>query len=191
MIKKGIKAVSTIEDIISPEVRLLMKAQGIPKSHMLHYGASELKIIQETLEKLCVDFDEVQFIDESGFKNGVKFMVKTNDPGVLIGADGITLRAFNHLVKKIIWRKIKGADYQEINFFVDVNDYQSKNIDRIKTKALDLAKRADLFKRDIEMEAMSSYERMIAHSVLADNPKIQTESVGEGDLRRVVIKTKN
>ncbi|MCK4386786.1 MAG: hypothetical protein KAV41_01715 [Candidatus Pacebacteria bacterium] len=149
------------------------------------------KIIQETLEKLCVDFDEVQFIDESGFKNGVKFMVKTNDPGVLIGADGITLRAFNHLVKKIIWRKIKGADYQEINFFVDVNDYQSKNIDRIKTKALDLAKRADLFKRDIEMEAMSSYERMIAHSVLADNPKIQTESVGEGDLRRVVIKTKN
>ena len=148
------------------------------------------KIIEKTLEKLSVDFDEVQFMDESGFKKGVKFLIKTNDSGVLIGVEGTTLRAFNHLVKKIIWRKIKGEDYQEINFFVDVNDYQSKNIERIRSKAFDLAKRADLFKRDIEMEAMSSYERMIVHSTLADNPQIQTESVGEGDLRRVVIKIK-
>ncbi len=90
------------------------------------------------------------------------------------------------------WKKINSkVDLKErINFFVDVNDYQGKNIERIKSQALDLAEKVTLFKRDVEMAPMSSYERMIVHSVLEDNPNVFTESIGENGFRRLVIKTK-
>ncbi len=149
------------------------------------------EVIENILKKLCVDFNEVRFVDESGFGKGAKFLIKTNNSGLLIGTEGATVLALNHLIKKIIWQKLNNENNNErISFFIDVNDYQSKNIEKIKTQAMSLAERADLFKRDIEMEAMSSYERMIVHSVLADNPKVRTESAGEGEFRRVIIKIK-
>lgn len=60
LIKKGMKAVSTVEDIISPEVRILMQSQRIPKSLMLDYGASELKLIQKTFPAQLIEFSETK-----------------------------------------------------------------------------------------------------------------------------------
>ena len=51
-----------------------------------------------------------------------------------------------------------------------------------------MASRAKTFKRDIELEPMSSYERMIVHSTLADDTAVRTESDGEGKFRKVIIK---
>jgi len=146
--------------------------------------------ISELLSKLCLNFKEIQIIDNSDFENGVKFIIQTDDSGLLIGNEGATINAFNHLLKKIIWRKNDTATQDKINFFVDVNDYQSQNIEKIKQQALEIAKKVDLFKRDIEMDAQNSYERMIVHSVLADFPNVSTESTGEGELRRVVVRAK-
>ncbi|MFH1402081.1 MAG: R3H domain-containing nucleic acid-binding protein [Patescibacteria group bacterium] len=147
------------------------------------------EIIEIMLKKLCVNFDEIQFVENNEFNNGVKFIIKTNDSGILIGNAGVTIYALNHLVKKIIWKKTENFD-KKINFFIDVNNYQGDSIEKIKQQALDIAKKVDLFKRDIEMPIVNSYERMIIHSVLIDDPKVCTESIGEGDLRRVVVKTK-
>ena len=148
-------------------------------------------IIADLLSKLCIDVNEIQIIDNSDFSNGVKFVIQTDDSGILIGNDGATINAFNHLLKKIIWRKSVKTEGEKINFFVDVNDYQSQNIEKIKRQACEVAEKVSLFKRDIEMNAVNSYERMIIHSVLADNPDVLTESTGEGEFRRVVVKTRN
>ncbi|MEA2112717.1 MAG: R3H domain-containing nucleic acid-binding protein [Patescibacteria group bacterium] len=150
------------------------------------------KLIEGFLRRLCVDFEEVVFLNDNDFKGGTRFLIKTNESGLLIGSEGATVQAINHLIKKMIWKKInsKMDPEERINFFVDVNDYQGKNIERIKSQALDLAEKAILFKRDVEMPPMSSYERMIVHSVLADNPDVFTESIGENGFRRLVIKTK-
>jgi len=139
----------------------------------------QIKIIKETIElilnKLCVDFDEIEFVEKSDFNNGVKFVIKTNDSGILIGSDGANILAFNHIVKRLIWKKMSELE-DRVNFYIDVNDYQSNNINKIKREARDAAKKADLFKRDIEMSIVNSYERMIIHSTLADNDKVFTES---------------
>lgn len=150
------------------------------------------ELIEDFLKKLCVDFDEVLFLNNSEFQGETKFLIKTNDSGILIGSEGTTIYAINHLIKKMVWKKInsKVEINKRINFFVDVNDYQGKNIERIKTQAIDLAEKVVLFRRDIEMSPVSSYERMIVHSVLADNSDVRTESIGENDFRRLVIKTK-
>ncbi|MCK5285667.1 MAG: hypothetical protein KAJ58_00355 [Candidatus Pacebacteria bacterium] len=151
----------------------------------------QIDIIKENIElvlnKLCIDFDEIQFVEKNDFNKGFKFIIKTNDSGILIGNEGANIYAFNHVVKKIIWKKTSEFN-EKINFFIDVNDYQSNNIDKIKKEALNVATKTDLFKRDIEMPAANSYERMIIHATLVDNDKVYTESIGEGEFRRVVVK---
>lgn len=150
------------------------------------------KLIEDFLNKLCVDFDEVVFLDDKEFKGGARFLIKTDDAGILIGGEGVTIYAVNHLIKKMVWKKVNSkVDLDaRVDFFIDVNDFQGKNIERIKAQALELAEKATLFKRDVEMPPMSSYERMIVHSVLADNPNVLTESIGENSFRRLIIKAK-
>lgn len=147
-------------------------------------------IIEKTLEKLCISFDKIIFFEKGDFKNGVKFIIKTQDSGLLIGSDGANIYAFNHIIKRLVWNKTKDLE-EKINFYIDVNDYQSNNIDKIKKEALSVAKKVDLFKREIEMPASNSYERMIIHSTLADYDSVETESIGSGDFRMVVVKPKD
>lgn len=141
--------------------------------------------IEDLLKLLQVTFESVE--EEPNPSTGSpKFTIKTSDSALLIGTRGVHLLAFNHVVKKIV-----GKDFPEeegIHFFIDVNNYQEKVEDELKAKAKVMADRARSFKVDIELDPMSSYERMVVHSVLQDMKDIKTESKGEGRMRRVVIK---
>ena len=51
-----------------------------------------------------------------------------------------------------------------------------------------MARNAVKFGRDVRLEPMSAYERMIIHTELANRTDVKTESYGEEPRRRVVIK---
>ncbi len=142
------------------------------------------KILEDFLIKLSVDYSEIGIDDDDN--GNYRFAVKSEDSKILIGSEGKNIRALNYLFKQIIYKRNKNEDL--IKFFVDVNDYQVQNIERIKRKALDIAEKALVFKRDIEMDPMTSFERMIVHSALADKNEIETESTGFGRERRLVVK---
>ena len=118
----------------------------------------------------------------------IKFSIKTNEPYLLIGESGKTLMAVNHLVKKIFENQREKNNFKEVNFLVDVNDYQEKRIQDIKDKAQIMAERARFFKSNVELMPMNPYERMIVHSFFSNAPDLETESTGEGRERRIVIK---
>lgn len=61
LIKDSSKALSTIEDIISPEVRVLMESQGIPRDLMLECGAVEMMLIQESFSAKLIEINETKF----------------------------------------------------------------------------------------------------------------------------------
>jgi len=113
------------------------------------------------------------------------FAVHTPDSALLIGEHGANLAALSHLMKRIVEKQIPG---EHISFTVDVNDYQKKKVDELKAKAHMFAERARHMKCSVEMEPMSSYERMIVHSEFTAVPDIATESAGMGPSRHVVIK---
>jgi len=69
-----------------------------------------------------------------------------------------------------------------------VNDYRASIIEKLKMKAGIMANRARDMKSNIELEPMSSYERLIIHGTLSSQPNIKTESTGEGKDRRIIIK---
>lgn len=133
--------------------------------------------ITELLTKMLVSFDEVEIQEDIG---QTVFQIKTTDSAKLIGSRGDTIRSLNHIVKKAF-------ESTDTKFLVDVNGYRTKKIDELKQTAQLLAQRARSLKYNVEMTPMSSYERMIVHAALTDEPNIKTESLGEGRDRRVVI----
>jgi spoIIIJ-associated protein len=142
-------------------------------------------LIEEFIKSLGVRYDSVD-IKEDEITKKPTFIIRSADSGLLIGEEGETFYALSHLIRRIA---NKGKEFEEGNdFSIDVNDFRSSIIERLKIKAGILANRARDMKSNVELEPMSSYERLIIHGTLTDQPNIKTESIGEGKNRRVVIK---
>lgn len=153
-------------------------------------------IITDLLTALGASFKGVSHSEIAG---QTVFAIETDDARSLIGAHGDTIHALDMLVKKIFEKQqpvSEGTDDAGSSrasqstpmFLVDVNEYRSKQIKDLQTKALMLAERARSFQYDVELTPMSAYERLIIHSTLQGAPNVKTESQGEGRNRRVVIK---
>lgn len=114
--------------------------------------------------------------------------VSTKDSKELIGPGGEHLRALNAVARRLVDTRF-GED--SANFLIDVNGYFEEKMEVVRQNARMLAQRARLFKHDVDMSPMSSYERLVVHELFTDDPEIQTESQGEGKFRHIVLKYKN
>lgn len=144
------------------------------------------KIIEDFLNKLTIDFDAVELVQT---KNHNTFLIRTQNAGILIGNRGENLEALSYLIRRIL-DKDRGEEEEREIFIIDVNNYQTKKFQELIENAHISARRVKLFKQDVELTPMTSYERMIIHSAFSDDPEIRTESDGQGKFRRVVIKYK-
>jgi spoIIIJ-associated protein len=73
------------------------------------------------------------------------------------------------------------------NFIVDVNGYRAKRAESLRKLALRMAEQVTQNGRTIAMEPMPPAERRIVHLALRDHPTVGTQSVGEGDRRKVTL----
>lgn len=103
---------------------------------------------------------------------------------MLIGERGNNLVAFEYILRKILQKK-----YGETQrFTVDINEYRLKRLEDLKQDVKAAAKEVRLYKKEVPLRPMSSFERRIVHLLLAEYPDITTESVGQEPERRVIIK---
>lgn len=110
--------------------------------------------------------------------------INSNDSHHLIGREGESVQAFNHLIKRMLEKK-HGENTPRTT--IDINNYQKARVDKIKTTAHMMAERARFFKSKIELEPMNAYERRIVHDFVSKHPDLTSESTGVGPTRRVVI----
>ncbi len=141
------------------------------------------KIIEEIFTQTGCTISKCEYSDENGM---LWCMIDTPDSRFMIGRDGETLRSLNHLVRKMLEKN--STEEQTSKLFIDVNAYQKKRFDNLKTIAHMMAERARYFKSSIEVDPMPAYERRIVHMFLEGSPDIKTESEGYGPNRRVIIK---
>ncbi len=139
-------------------------------------------LIREVLAKMELPAEAVETAEDNG---RTLFRVRSRDSHLLIGPRGAHLFALNHLVKKMVSKTDR-----EVEFQIDVNDYQAAAMEHLKTAATIMGERARSFKTAVEFEPMSSYERMILHSFFEGATDLTTESVGTGAARRVVVRYK-
>ena len=141
------------------------------------------KIIEDIFTHTACTISKCEFSQEGKM---LWCMIDTPDSRFMIGRDGETLRSLNHLVRKMTEKDI--PEEEGNNIFIDINGYQKKRFDSLKTIAHMMAERARYFKSNIEVDPMPAYERRIVHMFLEGSPDIKTESEGYGPNRRVVIK---
>jgi len=112
--------------------------------------------------------------------------IKGEDLGLLIGRRGDTLQALQYLVNLILGRKYPGRG----GITIDVEHYKHRNEERIVTMAKRMGDRVRQEGNPITLEPMSASERRLIHMTFAEDPELETNSVGEGDNRKVVISLK-
>jgi len=143
------------------------------------------KIVEEILTKMNVGFDEI--LIDGNKPSSSCLLIKTKESGPLIGTKGANLSALNHLIKRIVSQK---TGNNETKFFVDVNNYQERSSEELMSRIKSFSDKAKAFGLDVSLPPMSSYERMLVHSRLAEDPELETVSEGDGENRHVVIRFK-
>jgi spoIIIJ-associated protein len=153
------------------------------------------KIKQETenfLEKMGFDINgevEVKQIEE----NTVSLNLTTQEPQILIGKDGQTLIDIQHLLKRILDKSLYKEEEEKEHIFIDfdINNYKKRKEEYLKELANGLANEVILSKEEKILNPMSSYERRIIHLALSGRQDVETKSIGEEPMRKIVIIPKN
>lgn len=102
---------------------------------------------------------------------------------LLIGRRGETLAALQLLVGLIVGHRTR----HRMRIIIDAENYRERREQNLRSLALRVAQQVRNYRRSIALEAMPPHERRIVHIALADSKDISTESIGEGEERRVVI----
>lgn len=109
------------------------------------------------------------------------------DSNFLIGQHGINLQAIQHLARLMV----RKATEEKVRFVLDVNSYRQQKNQSVVELAHQIAEQAVHEKRAIIMKPMSTYERRIVHMELSKDENVVTESIGEGESRKIVVKPAN
>jgi spoIIIJ-associated protein len=120
---------------------------------------------------------------EEGELPPVVLDVVGDDLGILIGRRGETLAALQYITRLIVSRKTRRWH----PLVVDVEQYKVRRERSLRRLAKRMAERASFSGQTVALEPMPAYERRIVHITLRDHPSVTTQSVGEGDRRKVTI----
>ena len=109
--------------------------------------------------------------------------ISGNDLGMLIGRRGESLMAFQYVVNLVMTRRFPGRG----SVTIDIEEYRRRREDQVVSLAERMAERVRETGDPITLEPMSAAERRLVHLAFVDDREVETNSIGEGDSRKVVI----
>jgi spoIIIJ-associated protein len=121
--------------------------------------------------------------DEEDTSRPISLDVQGDDLSVLIGRKGETLSALQYITRLIAYRTVG----EGVNILVDVEGYRKRREEQLRRVARRMADQAMQRGRTMTLEPMPASERRIIHLELRNHPSVSTQSVGEGERRKVTI----
>jgi spoIIIJ-associated protein len=112
--------------------------------------------------------------------------IEGDDLGLLIGRRGETLTALQYLLNLMANRQLGERAF----FTVDVEGYRRRRERALMSLARRMADQVKRNGRPVTLEPMPPNERRIIHLALAEDRRVSTASVGEGEDRKVSINPK-
>jgi spoIIIJ-associated protein len=109
-----------------------------------------------------------------------------DDLADLIGRRGENLRSIQFILNLMVNKQLR----RRLRVQLDVDGYRSRREELLRSMAQRFAHRVGQTGEPMQLETMPPNERRIIHMELAEDPDVETESTGEGDMRRVVIRPK-
>lgn len=129
---------------------------------------------------------QVEILEQSQLEEDERTLVLNivgDDLGQLIGRQNETLSALELIIRLMVNQQTRSRT----SFTVDVNGYRAKRVESLRRLALRMADQAAQSGRTVAMEPLPPAERRIVHLTLRDHPSVTTQSVGEGDRRKVTL----
>ena len=109
--------------------------------------------------------------------------VKGDDEGILIGKHGRTLESFQILINRMVNKQAKGP----VRIILDVAGYKKRRADSLEKMAGRLAENVKRTGRAVTIGPFSAHDRRIIHITLKEDPSVKTESLGEGEWKKLRI----
>jgi len=113
-------------------------------------------------------------------------LIKGEQVDLLIGFHGKNLHAFHDVVLLFIKRSV-GKMEKKVSLFLDIGDYYTKQNEKAMSQVQQAISDVRLLQEPYEFHPMSPRMRRLVHMEVAKYSDLKSESIGEGDNRRVVI----
>lgn len=174
----------------TPEPETAPSADARPPVDFDEEVEYEAKIAQDTLgellEHMDIDADiDVYHAKPAPHEDDAPWIldVRGNDLGILIGRHGETLNALQYITRLIVSRELQ----RRANIVVDVEGYKARREDSLRKLAERMAQKAVQSGRTVTLDPMPPNERRVIHVELRKDRRVETESIGSGNSRRVTI----
>lgn len=147
-------------------------------------------IVKDLLSHLEVQGEvEVRQVDgqDEGQNEGERHFfitIKTEETGLLIGRHGETINSLQLILGVILYKKYG----KWVRVILDVGNYRETREKNLREMVERIAAEVENTNEPVILPYLSPYERRLVHMMLSENPKITSESSGEGKDRRVTIK---
>lgn len=146
-----------------------------------------VSIVKELFKNNLLDVTDVESdeIDE----NTVRINIQCEEPAVLIGRNGETLFALQHLIRLLAKKQLED---HSLHVIVDIDNYRKGQEESIATIAKNIATRVRQSGIPYEFPPMMSYKRRAIHTYFTadEHQDLKVFSVGQGAKRRVRVELK-
>jgi spoIIIJ-associated protein len=135
--------------------------------------------IHGLLDALDMDGEaEADIVDDT-----IEVRIAGPDMGLLIGRHGSTLEALQELTRAAVQHQTASR----ARLVLDIEGYRDRQRAIVERRAHAAAADVRKTRRPTELEPMTSFERKVVHTALADFDGVRTASEGEEPDRKVVI----
>lgn len=150
--------------------------------------ADALKITKDLTKELLrlLGIEAKTEVEEDKENKAIKIQIETPDSGILIGYHGETLSSLQLILGIMVSKKIG----EWTRTIVNIGDYRQKREETLRRMALSAAQKAKFSNEPVILPPLTAQERRIIHLTLSGHPDVISESEGEGEGRRVVVKPK-
>jgi len=122
-------------------------------------------------------------------EDGFLVMIDTEDAGRLIGFKGDSLSALQLIISQILSRQRGEEEFKRV--ILDVSGWRQNKESELKQKAESYIAEVKESGKELELEPMPSWQRRIIHMVVQETEGVESESIGEGRDRHLVIRVKS
>ena len=143
----------------------------------------EIEIAKELtialLERMGVKTEVEGFLKEGN----ICLEIKGDQEGVLIGKHGRTLESLQMLINRMVNKRLRNA----VRVVLDIDDYRKRRVGSMTDIAHRIGEKAKRIGHSLTIGPFNSHDRRIIHLTLKEDPCLKTESLGEGELKKVKI----
>ena len=174
---------------------------------------------EQIIRTLATMFDYLSLngefkVEEKGQRISVR--IASSDAGRVIGRKGQTLESLQLLVNRMMFKQDENCPH----IMLDIDGYANgereggrevrenreggrrsrrngdgagrsgSSVEQLERQALDAAKEVKRWGEPVKLPEMNAHDRRIIHITLKDDPEVTTESLGDGQMKKVMISLK-